>query len=159
MANDPIFRQLVEKVFSKPSEEILSLKMDKNKDCTPEVNLIENLLEVLPTVFAVIEISIKKNWKKCFDEGLKELMLKSSRSYVRGIMLLCCKENEGVVDIYDRFLNVFALVNYATNVIFTATGANYELSSRALTVFYENVLRQDFDKRGGWKCLKKIHPG
>ncbi|GFY50906.1 uncharacterized protein TNIN_161321 [Trichonephila inaurata madagascariensis] len=83
-------------------------------------------------------------------------MLESPNSYVGGIMLLCCTENIAAVDIYDRFLNVFALVNYVTNMMFTTTGANfYELSSRVLTVFYEHVLRRDFDKRGGWKCLQK----
>ncbi|GFY43766.1 hypothetical protein TNIN_24151 [Trichonephila inaurata madagascariensis] len=99
MANDPIFKYLVEKVFLKSSVEILSLNMDKNKDCTQEVTLIKNLLEIFPKVFAVLEISIKKNWKKSFDEGSKELTLKSSSSYVGVIMTLCRKENEEAVDI------------------------------------------------------------
>ncbi|GFQ90852.1 uncharacterized protein TNCT_593111 [Trichonephila clavata] len=156
MEHDPIFRNLVEKVLSKPGVEKMNLNMDKNKDRTPEVTLIESLLEIFPKVFAVIEISIKKNWEKCFDEGLKEVMLQSSKSYVETMLTLCCKEDEGTNDVYDRFLNVLAMVNYVTNMYFTAAGANfYELSSLTLTVHYENMLRQDFEKRGGWKCLNK----
>ncbi|GFQ89810.1 hypothetical protein TNCT_22821 [Trichonephila clavata] len=72
------------------------------------------------------------------------------------MLSLCYKQNDGAIDIYDRFLNVFALVNYVTNMSFTATGAHfYELSSRTLTVFYEMELRQDFEKCGGWKFLQK----
>ncbi|GFQ97420.1 uncharacterized protein TNCT_649151 [Trichonephila clavata] len=156
MEHDPIFRNLVEKVLSKPGVEKMNLNMDKNKDRTPEVTLIESLLEIFPKVFAVIEISIKKNWDKCFDEGFIEVMLQSPKSYVKAMLTLCCTENEGTIDVYDRFLNVFALVNYVTNMYFTAAGANfYELSSLTLTVYYENMLRQDFEKRGGWKCLNK----
>ncbi|GFQ89815.1 uncharacterized protein TNCT_22841 [Trichonephila clavata] len=156
MKNDPIFRNLVEKVLSKPGVEKMNLNMDKNKDRTPEVTLIESLLEIFPKVFAVIEISIKKNWKKDFDAGLKEVMLQSPKWYAEVMMTLSCKENEGGIDVYDRFLNVFALVNYVTNMYFTATGADfYELSSLSLTIHYENVLRQDFEERGGWKCLNK----
>ncbi|GFQ78970.1 uncharacterized protein TNCT_472641 [Trichonephila clavata] len=155
MEHDPIFRNLVEKVLSKPGLEKMNLNMDKNKDRTPEVTLIESLLEIFPKVFAVIEISIKKNWDKCF-EGLKEVMLQSPKSYVETMLTLCYIENEGTIDVYDRFLNVFALVNYVTNMYFTATGADfYELSSLSLTIHYENVLRQDFEERGGWKCLNK----
>ncbi|GFS48965.1 uncharacterized protein TNIN_280931 [Trichonephila inaurata madagascariensis] len=68
---------------------------------------------------------------------------------------MCYEESEGAVDIYDRFLNAFALVNYVTD-IFIIGGANFcELSRQTLTVFYENVLRKDFEERGGWKCLRK----
>ncbi|GFQ89818.1 uncharacterized protein TNCT_22871 [Trichonephila clavata] len=156
MKNDPIFRNLVEKLLSKPGVEKMNLNMDKNKDRTPEVTLIESLLEIFPKVFAVIEISIKKNWKKGFDAGLKEVMLQSPKWYAEVMMTLGCKENEGGIDVYDRFLNVFALVNYVTNMYFTATGTDfYELSSRNLTIHYENLLRQDFEERGGWKCLNK----
>ncbi|GFV47704.1 uncharacterized protein TNCV_1708981 [Trichonephila clavipes] len=155
MTNDPILKNLVEKVFSKPSVEILNLNMNKNRNCTPEVTLIESLLEIFPKVFAVIEISIKKNWQKCFDEGLKEIMLQSPKSYVHSMLIMCYRENEGAVDIYVRFLNVFALVNYVTD-IFIIGGANVcELSCQTLTVFYENVLRKEFEERGGWKCLRK----
>ncbi|GFV47705.1 uncharacterized protein TNCV_1708991 [Trichonephila clavipes] len=156
MANDTIFGHLIKEVFSNPNVEMLNLNLDKNKYSKSEIALIKNLLDAFPKVFAVLEISIKRNWSPYIDIYMKELMTQSPESYVGVMLTICCKENEGAVDIYDRFLNVFALVNYVTNMIFTATGENlYELSSQILTVFYENVLRQDFDKCGGWKCLKK----
>ncbi|GFS48962.1 uncharacterized protein TNIN_280901 [Trichonephila inaurata madagascariensis] len=156
MANDPIFRHLAKEVFSIPNVEILNLNLDNNEYSKSEIALIKNLLDVFPKVFAVLEISIKRNWTPYIDTYIKELMLQTPELYVGVMLTFCCKENEGAVDIYDRFLNVFALVNYITNMVFTTTGANfYELSSQILTVFYENVLRQDFDERGGWKCLKK----
>ncbi|GFT55504.1 uncharacterized protein TNCV_1326711 [Trichonephila clavipes] len=155
MANDTIFGHLIKEVFSNPNVEMLNLNLDKNKCCKSEIALIKNLLDAFPKVFAVLEISIKRNWSY-IDIYMKELLTQSPESYVGVMLTLCCKENEGAVDIYDRFLSVFALVNYVTNMIFTATDENlYELSSQILTVFYENVLRQDFYKRGGWKCLKK----
>ncbi|GFQ90854.1 uncharacterized protein TNCT_593121 [Trichonephila clavata] len=61
-----------------------------------------------------------------------------------------------VPDIYDRFLIVITFVNYLEDMIYCTTAKKYYvLTPKILTVFFENVLKEDFKKRGGWKRLEK----
>ncbi|GFQ78980.1 uncharacterized protein TNCT_472701 [Trichonephila clavata] len=61
-----------------------------------------------------------------------------------------------VTDTYDRTLSVVALVKYMSEKICFTTGKKfYKLDPRILTAFFDNCLRKDFKKRGGWNRLEK----
>ncbi|GFQ71839.1 uncharacterized protein TNCT_713881 [Trichonephila clavata] len=155
MANDPIFTFLIQELHSDSCVENLDSTSDIVKDCKPKGLLTKRLLELLPKAFVVLEIVVKDCWSSYIDENLKT-MVASPELYVSHIMMLCWIEKSTIPGIYDRFLIMFPLVKYVANRVYRSTAKKfYRLTSKILTVFFENVLREDFKKRGGWKRLEK----
>ncbi|GFY51259.1 uncharacterized protein TNIN_406761 [Trichonephila inaurata madagascariensis] len=155
MPSDPTFQHLLEVFFPSSYMETSDLHMVLRKDITPKERLKKDLFDLIGDAFAVLEISIRITRSKPLSYN-QLTMIQSVKEYVWCIMFLCWVEKEVVTDIYDRTLSVVALVKYTSEVISFTSGKNfYKLNSLILTVFFENCLRVDFKKRGGWKRLRK----
>ncbi|PRD22927.1 UNVERIFIED_CONTAM: hypothetical protein NCL1_47773 [Trichonephila clavipes] len=155
MASDPIFTHLIQELYSDSYVAVLGSISDIIKDCKPKGPLTKSLLELLPKVFDVLEIGIKDCWPIYIDKNLKSIVA-SPELYVSHVMMMCWIEKNTTPDIYERFLIVLTLVKYVVDLVYHTSGKKfYPLTSKILTVFFENVLREDFNKRGGWKHLKK----
>ncbi|GFQ89822.1 uncharacterized protein TNCT_22891 [Trichonephila clavata] len=155
MPSDPIFQHLLEVFFPYCCMGALDLHTVFCKDVTPKGPLTKNLLDLIADAFAVLEISIHIAWSKILGNE-RTVMMQSAQLYVWHIMNMCWGEKQMVIDIYDRTLSVIALVRYMSEIICFNTGKKfYKLNFRILTAFFENCLREDFKKRGGWKRLEK----
>ncbi|GFS49871.1 uncharacterized protein NPIL_448191 [Nephila pilipes] len=130
----------------------MDLNWREKKDYKPKGPLTKTLLDKLRKVFAVQEIVIKDTW----SEHIHDNLTFTPEQYVWHLSLMCCSAKRIVSDIYDRFLIVISIVTCIAELTFVATGRNfYKLTPQILSVFFENVLRKNFDKRGGWKRLEK----
>ncbi|GFT55503.1 uncharacterized protein TNCV_1326701 [Trichonephila clavipes] len=155
MPSDPTFQNLLEVFFPSSYMESSDLHMIFGKDITPKGHLTNNLFDLIADAFAVLEISIHGAWSLQLSNN-RRAMMQSAEKYVCNIMCMCWLEKTVVTDIYDRTLSVIALVKYMSEAIYFISGKRfYKLNSRILTVFFENCLREDFKKRGGWKRLEK----
>ncbi|GFS48958.1 uncharacterized protein TNIN_280871 [Trichonephila inaurata madagascariensis] len=155
MASDPIFTHLIQELYSDSYVARLGSISDIIKDCKPKGYLTKSLLELLPKVFDVLEIVVKICWSNYIDENLQS-MVDSAVAYVSYAMMGCWIERNTVPDIFDRFLIALTFVNYLADLIYCTTAKKYyKLTPKILTVFFENVLMEDFKKRGGWKRLEK----
>ncbi|GFS49874.1 uncharacterized protein NPIL_448221 [Nephila pilipes] len=149
------FRHLVEQLFSGPYLEGLDSKLRKNKDYKPKGPLTKTLLHVLPKAFAVVEVKIKELCKDYLDKKFKR-MESSLEKYVEHSIGICLLVKAMFNGIYDIFLFVISVVICTAEITHVATGREfYKLTPLILNVFFERVLREDFDKRGGWKRLEK----
>ncbi|GFW43826.1 uncharacterized protein TNCV_2854591 [Trichonephila clavipes] len=155
MPIDPTFQHLLEVFFPSYYMETSDLHMVLRKDITPMEPLTKDLIDLIGHAFAVLEIYISITRSKPLNYNMSA-MIQSVKKYVWSIMFLCWVEKAVVTDIFDRTLSVVALVKYTSEVIyFISRKKFYKLNSRILTVFFENCLRVDFKKRGGWKRLGK----
>ncbi|GFV47696.1 uncharacterized protein TNCV_1708921 [Trichonephila clavipes] len=152
MAHDLIFRSFMQKLFSQSYVHALELHQ---KNSRPKEYFTKNLLDLLQQVFAVLEIVITDVWSEFVNARL-EVMVSSPQKYIRYMMIMCSAEVERYIDIYDRFLIVLSLVIFTAEMMFDVTRKPFnKLNPQILTVFFENVLREDFYKRGGWNRLEK----
>ncbi|GFT57625.1 uncharacterized protein NPIL_436441 [Nephila pilipes] len=156
MANDdPYFRHLMQELFSGPYLEGLDSKLRKNKNYKPKGPLTKTLLHVLPKALTVIEVKIKELCKDYLDKKLKCMEL-SQEKYVGHSIAICLLVNVMFNGIYDKFLFVISVVICTAEMAHASFGREfYKLTPLILNVFFERVLREDFDKRGGWKRLEK----
>ncbi|GFY49737.1 uncharacterized protein TNIN_106631 [Trichonephila inaurata madagascariensis] len=155
MACGPIFTHLIQELYSDSYVAGLGSISDIIKDCKPKGPLTKSLLEFLPKVFDVLEIGIKDCWSIYIDKNLKSIVA-SPELYVSHVMMMCWVEKNTTPDIYERFLIVLTLVKYMADLVYRTTAKKfYGLTSKILTVFFGNFLREDFNKRGGWKHLEK----
>ncbi|GFU44329.1 uncharacterized protein TNCV_3617771 [Trichonephila clavipes] len=155
MRRDPTFQNVLEVFFRCSYMESSDLHMVLGKDITRKGHLTKNLFDLIADAFAVLEISIHGAWSLQLSNN-RRAMMQSAEKYVCNIMCMCWLEKTVVTDIYDRTLSVIALVKYMSEAIYFISGKRfYKLNSRILTVFFENCLREDFKKRGGWKRLEK----
>ncbi|GFY73948.1 uncharacterized protein TNIN_243551 [Trichonephila inaurata madagascariensis] len=152
MSRDLIFRRFMQKLFSQPSVDALELHQNNRR---PKEYFTKNLLDLLQQVFAVLEIVIRDAWSEFVDVHFK-LMASSPRNYIRHIIIMCSAEMERYTDIYDRFLIMLSVVIFTAEMMFDVTRKPFnKLNPQILTVFFEDVLREDFYRRGGWNRLEK----
>ncbi|GFS48960.1 uncharacterized protein TNIN_280881 [Trichonephila inaurata madagascariensis] len=155
MASDPIFCHFVQELFPYSYEEASGSPQAFKEEFTPKGPLTKDLIELIASSFNVIEIVIQEIWSNYIGKNRRS-MIQSAEFYVWHTISMCWMEEQIVTDIYDRFLSTIVLVRYVTEMIYCPTGKKfYKLTSRILTVFFENSLREDFMKRGGWKRLGK----
>ncbi|GFY43455.1 uncharacterized protein TNIN_488791 [Trichonephila inaurata madagascariensis] len=75
--------------------------------------------------------------------------------YITHIMMLCL-DNLDANDMYEKFINICATVIVSGIHAYRASGRTfYKLTPQILTVFFENVLKKDFKKQGGWESLEE----
>ncbi|GFY50905.1 uncharacterized protein TNIN_161311 [Trichonephila inaurata madagascariensis] len=155
MASDPIFRHLMQEFFPYSFEETSDSLFKFNQKFTPKGPLSKNLLNLIAEAFLAIETVVHETWARRLAI-IQRSMMQSAELYICHLMCICFTEQQIVTDIYDLFLNVIVLVRYITRMIFYTTGKKlFKLASRILTVFFENSLREDFMKHGGWERLEK----
>ncbi|GFQ89825.1 uncharacterized protein TNCT_22901 [Trichonephila clavata] len=155
MANDPIFRHLIQEFFPYSYWDASVSPLAFSQEFTPKGPLTKDLFDLLVRAFTVLEIVAQEIWAKPLATN-RRYMMQSAELYVYHTLCMCWMEKQMITDIYDRFLSVIVLVRYTTEMTFCTTGKKfYKLTSRILNVFFENCLREDFMKRGGWKRLEK----
>ncbi|GFU44333.1 uncharacterized protein TNCV_3617811 [Trichonephila clavipes] len=155
MASDPIFCHLIQEYFPYSYDEASGSSLAFNQEFTPKGPLIKDLIDLVVRAFKVIEIVLQEIWSKHIVK-IRRSMIQSAEFYVWHTMCMCWMEEQFVTDIYDRFLSTIVLVRYITGMIYCTTNKKfYKLTSRILTVFFENSLWEDFMKHGGWKRLEK----
>lgn len=154
MASDPIFRHLMQELFSEFYVAAFGEMGSVIQDCTPKGALTKSLFELLVKVFDVLEYEIIRSWSEYFDTYLKSI--NSPKKFISYMIMISRMEIDVVNDHYDKFLIVLALINYATSMTYNQSNNEYfKLTSKVMTFIYEKSLREDFHRRGGWKHLKK----
>ncbi|GFU25114.1 uncharacterized protein TNCV_3360461 [Trichonephila clavipes] len=155
MPSDPIFQHFLEVFFPYSYMEASDLHMVLVKDITPKGPLTKNLFYLIADTLDVLDISIHDAWSGHIGKE-RRAMMQSVKFYVWHVISMCWVEKLVVADIYDRTLSVVALVRFVSEMFWFTSGKKlYQLNSRILTVFFENSLKEDFKKRGGWKRLEK----
>ncbi|GFQ89806.1 uncharacterized protein TNCT_22801 [Trichonephila clavata] len=143
----------MQKLFPETYSGVLDLQQDKNYD--PKGYLTENLLHLFPQVFAVLKVVVYEDWFG-YVEDSRQTMASSPEEYISKLMTMCHIEKKRYKNIYDRFLIVLSLVLFTQKMISDTTRKPFHrLIPQILIVFFENVLREDFYKRGGWNRLEK----
>ncbi|GFR06350.1 uncharacterized protein TNCT_83781 [Trichonephila clavata] len=155
MARDLFFKHLMQELFPSYYVETLDLGPYNNVDYKPMGPLTENLISMFPKVIAVLQNLVMETWS-IYLHRTRALMISSREMYVSHVMLISYVEDQIVGNIYDKFLMVLASVTHLAERINIATGMNfYELTPQILTVYFENALREDFNRSGGWKNLER----
>ncbi|GFR30267.1 uncharacterized protein TNCT_625801 [Trichonephila clavata] len=144
----------MQKLFPETYSGVLDLHQD-NKNWDPKGYLTENLLNLFPQVFAVLKVVVYEDWFG-YVEVSRQTMASSPEEYISILMTMCHIEKKRYQNIYDRFLIVLSLVLFTQKMISDTTHKPFHrLIPQILIVFFENVLREDFYKRGGWNRLEK----
>ncbi|GFS49873.1 uncharacterized protein NPIL_448211 [Nephila pilipes] len=155
MASDPYFRHLMQELFPISYLEGLDLNLCKDKVYKPMGPLTKSLLRMFPKVFAVLERVIQYFWSRHFEENLKHKPL-TTGYYISGLMIMLLGEKGALSNVNDRFLMVLSIVAYTAERTYAVTGKNFfKFTPPILFVFFENALREDFEKHSGWQCLEK----
>ncbi|GFS48961.1 uncharacterized protein TNIN_280891 [Trichonephila inaurata madagascariensis] len=156
MPNDPTFQHLLEIFFPYSYMETSDLHRVLGKDITTKGRLTKNLFfDLIADACAVLDISVHHAWS-AQRSFFRTAVMQSAEEYVFNILCMCWVEKQVVTDIFDKTLSVVTFVKYMSEMVCFTTGRKfYKLNSQILTVFFENCLREDFKKRGGWKRLEK----
>ncbi|GFS86940.1 uncharacterized protein NPIL_464231 [Nephila pilipes] len=152
MESDPLFEHLIQELF--PSYHVEALDLDNDaENYTPKGPLTSDLLGMFPKVNAVLEVVVQESWLEYIKRS--RTLISSIKMYISHLMLICSAVKH-IDDVYDKFLLVFASVTYLAEIVHDCTGTEfYKLTPLILTVFFENVLKKDFHKRGGWMRLEE----
>ncbi|GFR01138.1 hypothetical protein TNCT_457631 [Trichonephila clavata] len=103
----------------------------------------------------VLKDSFISPWKEILMDRQK-VMLSSPEMYVACVIKICFMEEKLVTDICEKFISVCGLVTVIGFFTYHVTKKNfYKLTTRTLTVLFENILIDDFRKRSDWKRLEK----
>ncbi|GFY73949.1 uncharacterized protein TNIN_243561 [Trichonephila inaurata madagascariensis] len=154
MSRDLVFRHLMQKLFAEAYLGVLDSHQDNNKDCDPRGYLTKNLLNLFPQVFKVLEFVIYETWYS-YVEVSRETIVSSPEKYISNMMMMCNIEVKRYKNIYDRFLIVLSLVILTSKMVSDFTRKPFHrMNPQILIVVFENMLRKDFYRRGGWKRLE-----
>ncbi|GFT18839.1 uncharacterized protein NPIL_232901 [Nephila pilipes] len=163
MADDMIFRHLTNQLF--PYYYVKYGKIPLNIECqdlfVERGALSRYLFEIIVKTIYVLENTVASPWTVYLNTN-HELMIHSPKLYVNHVMRICRLEEQLVQDTHERFVSVCALVTAIGIIIYRITRKNfYKLTPLILTVFFENVLKEDFEKQGGWEHLQQylLHQG
>lgn len=117
--------------------------------------LTENLFSAIFKTFYVLDKIMYKYWLLYLNENIKEA-ISSKTHYVLYVIRPCYVETLVNCDIYETFISVCALIISIGTNTYIDTGKNFcDLTPIIMTIFFENVLKEDFNKRGGWNCLER----
>ncbi|GFV12487.1 uncharacterized protein TNCV_1792661 [Trichonephila clavipes] len=163
MADDPIFRHLTNQLF--PYYYVKYGKIPLIMECTDSFVekgvLTKYLFGTIVKAIYVLENAVASSWAVYLNTN-HELMTYSPKLYVNHVMKICRLEKELIHDVFERFISVCALVTAIGIFTYRNTWKNfYKLTPLILGVFFENVLKEDFEKQGGWECFEQylLHQG
>ncbi|GFY54863.1 uncharacterized protein TNIN_297591 [Trichonephila inaurata madagascariensis] len=163
MADDPIFRHLTNQLF--PYYYVKYGKIPLIMECTDSFVekgvLTKYLFGTIVKAIYVLENAVASSWAVYLNTN-HELMTHSPKLYVNHVMKICRLEKELIHDVYERLISVCALVTAIGIFTYRNTCENfYKLTPLILSVFFENVLKEDFEKQGGWECFEQylLHQG
>ncbi|GFU13931.1 uncharacterized protein NPIL_594471 [Nephila pilipes] len=157
MAQDQIFRHLMSQMF--PSYYVKYGKLLLNVECPDSFvekgALTEDLFESIAKTFCVLECVVLESWSTYLKKE-RALMAFSPKFYILNVIKACLIEKNEICDKYERFVKVCSLVTAAGKIMYLSTKKPfYELTPSILTVLFENVLKEEFKMRGGWKLFGK----
>ncbi|GFV12485.1 uncharacterized protein TNCV_1792641 [Trichonephila clavipes] len=157
MAQDEIFQYLMDQMFPYFYEKYGKVPSDVGCSGSFVANkvLTEDLFEIIAKTFYVLGCVLLLSWSNFLDEHYA-LMARSPKHYISLAIKACYIENHFNCDIHERFISVGSLVTVIGKYIYIRTNqAFYKLTPLILTVFFENVMKEDFEKQGSWKNLEK----
>ncbi|GFT57621.1 uncharacterized protein NPIL_436421 [Nephila pilipes] len=155
MVMDPNFKHLMQELFEGPYVEELDLNLRKKKNYEPKGLLTISLLHMFPKVVAVLEDELTLF---CSRTSKRYLISTNSSTefYVSYLFCTCLLFRKATICTYDLLLFVLSFVVCAVKLWYESAGRNfYKLTPYILAIFFELFLREDFEKRGGWKHLEK----
>ncbi|GFR22354.1 uncharacterized protein TNCT_159471 [Trichonephila clavata] len=157
MAQDKIFQYLMDQMFPyfyvKYGE--IPLDLERTDSFVANNVLTEDLFEVIAETLYVVGCVLLFSWSNFLNEHYA-LMALSPKHYISLVTEACYIENHFNCSIYERFISVCSLVTVMGKYTYTRTNqAFYKLTPLILTVFFENVMKKDFEKHGSWKNLEK----
>ncbi|GFR22360.1 uncharacterized protein TNCT_159491 [Trichonephila clavata] len=117
--------------------------------------LTENLFDVMGKAMFGVQNVLIASWCERLEKDM-EKMTSSAEKYISQTIMFCYALKSVISDIYERFITVCALVTYiGIYICYRTLKKFYQLTPRILTVFFEDALKEDFKKRGGWNCLER----
>ncbi|GFQ69327.1 uncharacterized protein TNCT_63221 [Trichonephila clavata] len=155
MANDALFQHLMSHLFPYYYAKYHNVPgLECAETFVPKGALTENLFNIIVKAINLLEVFIICSWIESLEYNSESI--KDFETYILHVMMFCFEKKTLIKDIYERFINVCSLVTVIGLHTFFTTGKKfYKLTPRILTVFFEEALKEDFKKRGGWKRLEK----
>ncbi|GFY54865.1 uncharacterized protein TNIN_297611 [Trichonephila inaurata madagascariensis] len=159
MANDALFQHFLSQLFPNFYVKYKQLPVDFLDDSEePFVAkgvLTENLFEAIAKSMFGVQSVLIASWCGRLEKD-KVQMTSSAEKYISQTIMFCSALKSVISDIYERFIVVCGFVIFIGIYICYSTRMKfYQLTPQILTVFFENELKEDFKKRGGWKRLER----
>lgn len=133
----------------------ISLDVESSDSFVMKGILTKDQFEIISKTFYVLGCILLFPWLKYLDEH-SALMALSPKHYVSIVLKACFIENHLNCNIHESFISVCSLVTVIGKYIYTKTNRIfYRLTPLILTVFFENVMKKKFKRRGSWKRLEK----
>ncbi|GFR06344.1 uncharacterized protein TNCT_83761 [Trichonephila clavata] len=152
---DDIFRHLMKHMFPFYYTKSGSFEDSELKDFVPKGSLSKTLFTFILKSTYMLEDALFLPWKTYIDVH-KKLMLSSPEMYVAHVMRICLTDISVTTDIFEKLINAYSLV---TTIGIATSGASrkkfYKMTPRILEVIFENKLKYDFERCGGWRRLEK----
>ncbi|KAF8771758.1 hypothetical protein HNY73_019133 [Argiope bruennichi] len=119
----------------------------------PPCLLTREFSQSMQNVLTMRQMMVFWRWWKFFDTCCPK-MLSSHEMYLKYVAYACLKEHECNRNIFDSFISVCALLKNMCNETLRKTGIDFcEANPFIFMVFYRNVLREVFHRRGGFQRL------
>ncbi|GFS43032.1 uncharacterized protein NPIL_457571 [Nephila pilipes] len=151
---DQNFKHLMLELFKGPYLEELDLNLRKKKNYEPKGLLTISLLDMFPKVVAVLEDELTLFCSRT-SKGYLLYTNSSTEFRVSYLFCTCLSFRKATICTYDLLLFVLSFVVCAVKLCYEYTCSNlYKLTPFILAIFFELFLREDFEKRGGWKHLE-----
>ncbi|GFR22362.1 uncharacterized protein TNCT_159501 [Trichonephila clavata] len=159
MANDALFQHFLRHMFpyfyvkyQKPTEGFFDTSVEP---FVAKGLLTENLFDVMGKAMFGVQNVLVTSWCQRLEKDMEQ-MTSSAEKYISQTIMFCYALKSVISDIYERFITVCALVTLiGTYTCYRTRKKFYQLTPRILTVFFEDALKEDFKKRGGWKRLER----
>ncbi|GFR26633.1 uncharacterized protein TNCT_509881 [Trichonephila clavata] len=159
MANDALFQHFLRHVFpyfyvkyKKLPEGFLDTSVEP---FVAKGFLTENLFDGIEKAMFAVQNVLVASWCERLEKD-KDQMTSSAEKYISQTIMFCYALKSVISDIYERFITVCALVTLiGTYICYSTRKKFYQLTPQILTVFFEDALKEDFKKRGGWKRLER----
>ncbi|GFT18847.1 uncharacterized protein NPIL_232931 [Nephila pilipes] len=156
MSSDEDFQYLVDHLFPLYNGiRGITLKLDGWCSIEPKGDLSIDLFNMMSKTMCVLEQSCAEPWMSVLTSLLRKVTL-DPEIYCRQLMRFCQVEEGIASNINEKFINLFCVVNAIGVRMHGLTKKRFFMLSRYIvTVYYENNLKRDFKKYGGWKRLEK----
>ncbi|GFV12467.1 uncharacterized protein TNCV_1792461 [Trichonephila clavipes] len=152
---DDIFRHLMKHMFPFYYTKCGFFKDSQLQEFVPKGALSKTLFTFILKSICVLQDALFLPWKTYLDVH-KKLMLSCPEMYVAHVMRICLTDASATTEIFEKFINVCGLV---TTIGIATYGASrkkfYKMTPEILAVIFENKLKYDFDRCGGWKRFEK----
>ncbi|GFV12474.1 uncharacterized protein TNCV_1792531 [Trichonephila clavipes] len=160
MEKDAIFLHLLRHLFPRYYVDHREMKMKVDLDTIepfiPKGALTVNLFNCITKSINSLEVFALDFWMKYLHQCKLSIQSIPNFSMFISHIMMFCLDNLIANDVYEKFINICAIVIVSGIHAYRASGRTfYKLTPQILTAFFENVLKKDFEKQGGWECLEE----